>query len=498
MIQETIEQALAPSSRLFRVGFWLAVMGLSAWFGWIATGLHLSSLSGFAVLIPLIIFAAFLLVTLRRIEYGVVALVFTAFFVRAGFSTGSASRIPPSMILSATVIFVWLLQVLIKHRLELFRSRVTLPLILFVVTATISMPWSWLFWRPDLFLWRATSSSNLPFEIVQTGALSVMVLLPLVLLLAMNTLRDRKWYIYLTVLVTGIGLPELIQRQLNYTPTFGPISLSGPGLYHVWLVGLIAGQVFFNDDLKLWMRILLAALGVGWLLWAFVGKLSWISGWGPPFLALWFVVFLKSKRAALVLIVIAFIPIMLRPDYYYQQVFVESQNSDFNRFWLWRTIVFDLTLSRADAILGTGPAGYAPYFQTYYPNRGMSAHNNYVDIISETGIIGFSFFVWFLLATFKSGFQQRNQISDKFLLAFNNGVLGGFVGMLAAMMLNDWFLPFAYNTTIGAFDWNVYAWILLGAMIGLKRFVTVSSSKPVPKALTSATQPVSTGNSPRL
>jgi uncharacterized membrane protein YccC len=81
----------------------------------------------------------------------------------------------------------------------------------------------------------------------------------------------------------------------------------------------------------------------------------------------------------------------------------------------------------------------------------------------------------------------RPKLKDDFLLAFNNGVLAGFVAMLGAMMLDDWFLPFAYNNGLDGFGMTVYAWILLGAMVGLEQHVT---SQPVHLATT--TQAMST------
>jgi hypothetical protein len=322
------------------------------------------------------------------------------------------------------------------------------------------------------------------------GALSLMIMLPAVFLLALNNIRERKYYVALIALVVGIALPEVLQRITGVIPRVGVFEVSGPGLYHVWLLPIIWAQILFNKKLNPWVKVFFFVLILGWMYWAFFRRLVWISGWGPAFFGLFVVTFLKSKRLALLVVLIALIPIVLNPEYYWDRIYVQSEGEDFNRFWLWRTIIFDLVLLRADALLGTGPAGYAPYFQTYYPYIGMSAHNNYVDIFAQTGLLGFGFFVWFLVSVFRSGWKQVNRLADPFLQAFNNGVLGGFAGILSAMMLNDWFMPFAYNSTIAGFDWNVYAWILLGAMVGLKRFVNAPAPVPVSSAPVPATAPV--------
>lgn len=478
MIRGTVAQVLLPTSNTFRMLLSGLVLLASAVIGWYAPEIGFLRLEGYELFVILLTLLLLLVIYMRSIEVGVLSLVACAFFVRTGLGTGTASKIPPSLILSFLVLGVWLIHLLLQKRFSLYYARVTVPLLLFILIAVLSMPWSWLFWRPDLFLWRETQSSGTPFELVQSAALSVMVMLPVVFLIALNTLKERKWYIYLFALVVGIGLPELLQRWFQFFPRVGPFELSGPGLYHVWLIPLAFAQVLFNDRLPIWFKGALLALVVGWFYFMFVGKITWVSGWGPPLVALLLVSWLKSKRLALLFVALLLLFIAQRPDYYYDRIIFESQQTDFNRFWLWRTIIFDLTLLRSDAILGSGPAGYAPYFQTYYPGLGMSAHNNFVDIIAQTGMLGFGAFMWFLSATFRTGWEQRHAITDPFLQAFNNGVLGGFTGILSAMMLNDWLIPFAYNTTIAAYDYNVYAWILLGTMVGLRRFARL----PTPDA----------------
>ncbi len=489
MIRNALSEVKLTHTRAFRIAASLILVALCAYLGYSAPRFGFLSFTGYELVIELLFLGILFLVFLRHIEVGVIALVLTAFFIRLGLATGTASRVPASLVLAFVVFAVWLVHMLAQKRISLYPSSANLPLLLFILVAALSMPWSWLFWRPDLFLWRATQTSGARFELVQTAALSVMIMLPVVFFIALNTIREVKWYRYLFIAVAIIGLPELLQRQFNIYPRIGVLSLSGPGLYQIWLIGLIYGQVLFNDQLSKWLKVFFVALIVGWVYWAFVGKLTWISGWGPVAVTILAVTWMKSKRLAIVLAFLAIIPFLLHPDYYYNRIIVVSQQEDFNRFWLWRTIVFDLTLARADALLGTGPAGYAPYFQTYYPGQGMSAHNNYVDIIAQTGLLGFACFTWFLFAVVKTGGNQSKQLTDPFLLGFNNGVLGSFVGMLSAMLLNDWFMPFAYNSTISAFDWNVYAWILLGAMVGLERFVPSAAKKLLP--LTAPTAAVS-------
>ena len=43
------------------------------------------------------------------------------------------------------------------------------------------------------------------------------------------------------------------------------------------------------------------------------------------------------------------------------------------------------------------------------------------------------------------------------------------MGICASMGLNDWFVPFVYNTSIAGFDHTLYSWVLLGVLVSIQR-----------------------------
>ncbi len=461
--------------RRLRVGIILGLLVASAVLGWRTPSMVLGG-SGIEIVIGSIVLIIAVVVGLRYIELGVIAIVLTAFFVRFTLPTGTASRIPASMVLAGLMIGVWVIWMFLRHQVTLVPSRVNVPLLGFIIVSILSYPWSWLSWRPEFF---STADVTFKFQIAQLGGLAVMVLLPAVLFLAMNLLRDVKWAKWLLVIMVVIAVPELLQRVTGKYLQFGGLGVSGPGLYHLWLVSLVYAQVLFNKQLSRRVRFFFIFLIVAWFLYLFGINLKWFSGWLTFLVAIVFLSFLKSKKGTIVLILFMLVPFILAADYYYEHIWIKAQTDDWNRFtFLWPTILFDLTLTKAGIVFGAGPAGYTPYFMTYYPGQSMSAHNNYVDIIAETGIVGTFFFVWFLVAVFRTGWKQQALIKDDFLLAFNNGVLGGFVGMLVAMILDDWFIPFAYNNGLPGFDMNVYAWILIGMMLSLGRLVQPEDVAP--------------------
>lgn len=468
MIGNLIQQTAIQKNYLIRAGVVIALFVVCVILGSRTPALQLDSATS-AVMVGGIVLAIFVIVALRHIEWGVFAIIATAFFVRFTLPTGTQSRIPASLVLTPIMLVLWFVWMALRRRIHFVPSRVNLPLFAFMVVSILSLPWSWLAWRPELFSEGYTLAR---FQVTQIGGLAVMVLLPAALFLGLNALQDVKWYKWLLVIMVAIAAPELIQRVSGRSLEIAGLGISGPGLYHLWLISLLYAQVLFNRQLSFAVRAFFIALIVGWFFYLFVLDLKWFSGWMTATVAILFLSFQKSKKVTLVLLLAMLIPFLLAADYYYTNIWVKAQTDDWNRFtFLWPTIIFDLTLTKAGLLFGAGPAGYALYFVAYYPGQAMSAHNNYVDIIAETGIVGTFFFLWFLWAVFRTGWQQQKIIKDDFLLAFNNGVLAGFVGMILAMMLDDWFIPFAYNNGLPGFDMNVYAFILVGAMLGLGRLV---------------------------
>jgi O-antigen ligase len=116
---------------------------------------------------------------------------------------------------------------------------------------------------------------------------------------------------------------------------------------------------------------------------------------------------------------------------------------------------------------------------TYHPHNARSTHNNYFDVLAQTGFVGFAIFIW-LFGTFISiGNQVRKALRGQrnFKEAFANATYGATIAAMVAMMLGDWVLPFAYNQTITGFDNAVYSWIFLGSMVSLYHIIGLGGKR---------------------
>ena len=120
-------------------------------------------------------------------------------------------------------------------------------------------------------------------------------------------------------------------------------------------------------------------------------------------------------------------------------------------------------------VFGTGPAGYAAYYMSYFPNDGMATHNNVIDILAQHGIIGLIFCLWFFVALAWQGYKLCLRLEGRgdFVEALANIAFAGTIGCIVMMVFGDWLFPFVYTQTIAGFDYIVYSWLFMGTIVAL-------------------------------
>ncbi len=153
-----------------------------------------------------------------------------------------------------------------------------------------------------------------------------------------------------------------------------------------------------------------------------------------------------------------------------KQLNAENDESGHSRVTAWENTfrVFD-----GHWLFGTGPAGYAAYYMSYYPNEGMATHNTYVDVVAQSGLVGLGLWLWFFGATTWQGFRlvRRLRGQNNFYEALASAAFAGTLACIFIMMFGDWLLPFAYTQTIAGFDYAVYSWIFMGTIVALDHLV---------------------------
>ena len=452
-MMHTVRQKISTSSfALMR----LAVLtGLAV--GLMAIGFASNRMPPGLVLIAVAAYPVVLLALTHRLEYSVLGIILAAGFVRFSLPTGTESRIVMSLLVTALFVALWIVQMLTKDRgLHLKPARFNVPLLAFIVTAVISYGWSNAFRDPLIVVWHTW-----PF--VQLGGLAVIVLLPGALLLTANVVSEIRWLKLLHWSMILIGILALADYFFHLRLFF----LNTGGLFSLWFVSLACAQALFNKKLALWLRLVLFGLAVVWMIIYFVTRVTWLSGWLPPLAALATICLLKSKRLFLIFLLLVAVYLTLNWSYYALTVWTdERQESGETRLAAWAC---NWQVTGKHILFGTGPAGYAVYYMAYFPNEAMATHSNYIDILSQTGIVGLAFCLWFFGALGWMGYKLCMRLKGRgdFGEGFAAAALAGWAGCIVAMGLGDWLFPFVYTQTIAGFDYAVYSWIMLGSMAAL-------------------------------
>ncbi len=449
---------------LLRVGIVAGLLLLLPAVGFVAAHPRLAPLVLVAALAPFGIFAV-----LQRIELGLAAMLLAGVFVRFRLPTGTVSEIVISLLLCAGVLGLWIVRMLIEEkRLTLKPTPTNFPLLAFMTTVFVSLAWSKVY--RDVFV----HSIGSPF--VAVAAAVVMALLPATFLMAANLVTDMRWLRALVWLYLGAGAVSLLvtlvlDLGIGPTPTLrrvllhnGLVWVNTHGLFSTWYVAFALAFVFFDRRLHWMWKAALLAYVAGWVYVGFFRRIAWLSGWVPVFVVAGVLAFLRSKWLALLLAVV----ILVGAGGYYLKTEFQSESE---RSGMTRLAAYEVNwrITGKHLLFGTGPAGYASYYMSYFPTEGMASHSNYIDVAAQTGIVGMSFFVWFFAAQTSGSYAIHRKLKERgdFAASMSAAVLAGTVGCILAMALGDWLLPFAYTQGIMGFDSALINWFFMGAVWAL-------------------------------
>ncbi len=419
-----------------------------------------------AIALPILVVGAQLI--LPRPELGPLFILIAAAFLPLDLPTGTESRLVDSLLLTILFVGLWVLKMLVvDKRLRLKPSPVNKPLLGFIFIVLFSTVWSIALRDPLVVVW-----SSFPF--VQIGSAMTMIMLPGAFLLVANHIEDIK-------LLKGMAAIMLVAGAVAAVAWLTPIKISfvnDGGLFSMWVVGIAVGLFLFIRRIPRLGQLLLVVLAGSWIYIRFFLGITWLSGWLPSFIILAILVFMRSRKLFLILLLLGLIFITVNADYYLGTVLEnETNESGHSRLAAWEV---NWRVTGKHLIFGTGPAGYAAYYMSYYPTEGMATHNNIIDILAQTGLVGLGLCLWFFLALAWQGYKLCLRLKGQgdFSEALANIAFAGTIGCIMMMVFGDWLLPFAYTQTIAGFDYVVYSWLFLGTIPVLDRLTQNQTGRP--------------------
>lgn len=361
----------------------------------------------------------------------------------------------------AALLGIWLLDMVVyQKKITLVSSRPIRPLLFFVFVAILSfivgqLPW-FFFVKPAPMY-------------AQLGGLMIFILSAGAFLLVAHQVRDIRWLQWMTwsfIALAGLHIAGWIIPGLG--PLTNPLYQNGTvnnGMFWVWLVALASSQAFINRDLHIGWRVVLALIVVATLFVAFFWNRGWKSGYLPAIISVAAVVGLRFWRLGLAMILTGYLP-----AWYLATQAVSSDEYSFGTRVDAMKIM--LEVSKKNPLLGVGPANYY-WYVPLYRIRGyvsvFSSHNQYLDLLAQTGILGIGCIFWFFGEVGLLGWKLRERMPSGFAQAYVYGALGGLAGTLAAGVLADWYLPFFYNIGFQGFRASVLPWLFLGGLVSLEQ-----------------------------
>ncbi len=414
------------------------------------------------LLIGLLVGIGFVLILMRQPALGIVALIPASYIIPIEINVSSGSSLNAPMILIMLMTGLWIMDMIVnKRQLSFISSRPLIPLALLIAIVILAfingqLPWF-------------AFASRAPIT-AQIAGLALFILSASTFLVASHLIKDLVWLKRMTWLYLGLGaffflirILPVIKRYSFQIFSYGSLT----SLFWTWMVALSFGQAIYNKNLRAWQRVGLSVLSAVTIYFGYTLIDGWKSGWVPALVALITLIALKSPRTAILVSIVA----LLVSPFFIGELISTDQYSYSTRTEAWYLIG---QIVKVSPILGLGPANYY-WYTPLFPIRGyavqFNSHNQFIDIIAQTGILGLIAFLWVMFEIGNLGWRLRKSAPEGFAKAYVYSAIAGLMGMLTASMLGDWVLPFVYNVGFTGFRSSMFGWLFLGGLVALEKII---------------------------
>ena len=408
---------------------------------------------------------------LKKPILGLFLLIFVALVGPFSISTGTEVYLNLAALLIPALFVIWLLIRMNQHDIRLLASPTTKPLMLFLIAVIISIFISNVTWDP-------TVPHRANFILVQFGQWAIWAFSAFAFWLAGNFIKQEIWLRRLTAAFLLLGGTLAIIRMLpegwRVIDAAATLAIARAPFW-LLLTALTAGQLMFNRELSTRWKVFLAAVMAAIFLYSFVGEQqertsNWVSVAAVLGVLLWLRLPKLRWVAISAVALLAASGILFQAIYTFAGGDAKWEESGASRGVLIGRVLED---SMRNPITGIGPAAYRWYGMTrplgyegaWWIEPLINTHNNYVDLFSQTGIVGVILFLWFMVELLRVGWKLQARYTDGFAGGYVASMLGVWVGIMIIMALADWFLPFVYNIGFSGFQASVLVWMFFGGLL---------------------------------
>ena len=370
----------------------------------------------------------------------------------------------PDLLILLLMIFmlgILIFNLLVKDQYSISPKIADIPVLIFAVVITIATVTS---------IDRSGSFRDLAIHLSSLGFVAVIVLSiksrkNLNILLTFFVLAQTLVALYgISQYFTGVELDPAWVDEANNPEIFTRIfSVFGnPNILAEYLIlGIPVSMSLFFTSKKLLKKLLFLGTTLILLL-TLVLTLSRGSWLGFAFGVAVFVL-LINKKLLLLSIPIGIIGVFVLPDSIIHRISSIGNLADSSNAY--RIVIWAMTLKiiRENWLVGLG-FGYAPFKQVFESNiRTMPifhAHNTYLEITAELGIVGILLFVALLFVMYKYSILNLIKSNNKFIKYTTAAILASISGLLVQGLVEH----VLYLTRIIA-----TFWILIGVLLVLMR-----------------------------
>jgi len=327
----------------------------------------------------------------------------------------------------------WVLRMLTMRKVNLVKSPLNIPIAAFLVAVAIGVI-------------MAVDFRYSLKRYMSLGWISIFFL-------TMNNIKDVNQFkrlIRILILITTIAGAYGIFQHLTRIDFFGNVKhlnlafarstgfFDGPatfGNYILLVLPVVIGLSYYSKTRreKSWLR--LSSLVILTAIIFSYGRAVWMG----LIVGLIFMGILRSKRLLLSIIagiMICSIFILAFPSSEFAQrvaTTVKSKNPVGDRIEFWEG---SLRILRDYPITGVGWEGFRKVYPRYRPSEEKksicNAHNNFVDVTVDSGLLGLGVFLWLLMTIYKVGFRIFKKLDDGYFKGIAWGFLGSFTAFLIA------------------------------------------------------------------
>ena len=401
---------------------------------------------------------------------GILVLVASTTIIPVTISTGTKTALNVTVLMVPTLLGLWFFDMIARKRhFQMYFTWSVFASIGLAIAALMAFVLGQL-------PWFALNPAPLT---AQLGGLAVFLFSVGAFLLTVHQIDDSKWLERIVFLFLGLAAVQMVATMmpniLPFRKVFHPLNSS---LILTWLIALAYSLSLFNRRLNIvWRIVMLLIVALAFFLTLYRLR-SWASGWMPGLVAVLVITWAWRPRLGMVLgVICAGVALVFMNDIISVVILQDNFYSVDTRLAAWRILI---ELIDVNPFLGLGPANYywyTPLFSILGFSVQFNSHNQYVDIIAQTGFIGMAFFVWWAIAIARLGWRLRNKVAAGFEKAFVYAALGGLVGTLFAGMLGDWILPFVYNVGLNGFRGSIVGWLMLGGLVAIDRIYHEKEAK---------------------